>query len=116
MTADDITLLAEQLAPRVASGLLDDPRFRLMLREVSLAVSAESERIRRENLPREFVACCATAGVHLKVKSGEVFSSGPIPVELEKFQQLFHDEIVAYLTRPPVIHTNGTPEPARQKP
>ncbi len=111
MTADEIALLAEQFAPRVAAALLDDPRFRLMLREVVLAVSAESERIRRENLPREFVACCATSGVHLKVKGGEVFSSGPIPVELEKFQELFHDEIVAYLLKPPVIHTNGNPNP-----
>lgn len=115
MTADDITLLAEQLAPKVAAALLDDPRFRLLLREVVLAASAESERLRREELPREFVACCAMSGVHLKVKGGEVFSSGPIPVELEKFQQLYRDEIVAYLTRPPVIHTNGTPEPARTK-
>ncbi len=116
MTADDITLLAEQLAPRVAAAVLDDPRFRGMVREAALCVAVESERVRREELPREFVACCAASGVHLRVKGGEVFSSGPIPVELEKFQQLYHDEIVAYLLKPPVLHTNGTPEPARQKP
>ncbi len=114
MNADDITLLAEQLAPRVAAAVLDAPRFRLLMREVVLAVSAESERIRREELPREFVACCAASGVHLRVKGGEVFSSGPIPVELEKFQQLYREEICRYLLREPVIHTNGTTEPARK--
>ncbi len=107
MNADDITLLAEQLAPRVAAAVLDDPRFRGMVREAALCVAVESERVRREELPRAFVACCEASGVHLKVKGGEVFSSGPIPVELEKFQQLYREEICRFLLREPIIHTNG---------
>lgn len=107
MTAEEIAALADQLAPRVGAYILDSPAFRLMLKEAAMMQAAEQQRLRLEELPRAFVAYCATAGVHLRVKGGAVWLSKPLPPEMEKFRDLYHEEITRYLLREPIIHTDG---------
>ncbi len=97
MNADDITLLAEQLAPRIAAAVLDDPRFRDLVREAALSVAAEQDKLRRDGVPRAWLASCRLAGLGVRLAGTQVRVTGRLSEPLRAVLDLYRPEITDYL-------------------
>lgn len=116
MTDEEAT--QEHLARRIAAAILDAPQFRQMLREEILLWWAENQRIRREGVPREFLACCTLSGIKITLRHGQPYSSKPLPKELETIARLYRTEIIDFMTaceeseEPP---SNGVPVAAQNQ-